>query len=113
MIRGDGAREMLAWMSMYMSMEKLGIGRDPRVEARTIRMVNRDNPLVKSVSTGRVSSRMQGKSRTLRNAGTMATSPSSRPNVDQIVQAPVPNANIVSPKENFVKTSPKARRENN
>ena len=56
MIRGDAAREMLAWMSMYEPMRKLGISKDSRVEARRIRTVNRDDPFAKSVSTGRVSS---------------------------------------------------------
>ncbi|KAL8687377.1 MAG: hypothetical protein Q9218_006431, partial [Villophora microphyllina] len=52
-VRGDLAREMLAWMSMYEPMNSIGIGRDSRVEARRIRTVDRHDPFAKSVSRAR------------------------------------------------------------
>lgn len=53
MIRGGTARELLAWMSMYEPMNKIGIYQDPREEARRIRAVDRHDPFAKSVSRGR------------------------------------------------------------
>jgi len=54
MIRGEAAREMLAWMSMYQPMDSLGICSDPRVEARRIRTVNPHDPFARSISRARL-----------------------------------------------------------
>ena len=51
-IRGDLGREMLAWMSMYEPMDRLGICRDHRMEARRIRTIDRDDPYAR-VNRGR------------------------------------------------------------
>ena len=56
-LRGDSARELLAWMSMYMPMNALGLSRDKRREAQRIRTVDRDDPYSKSISTSRLAAR--------------------------------------------------------
>ena len=60
-IRGDAARSMLAWMSMYQPMSKLGIrDRDHRREAQLIRTVNRHDAFAQSVSKSRLGYQRHG-----------------------------------------------------
>ena len=54
MIRGELARELLAWMSMFIPMNELGISKDSRMEAQRIRTVNRQDLFAHTVSRGRL-----------------------------------------------------------
>ena len=56
-LRGDSVRELLAWMSMYMPMNALGLSSNKRCEAQRIRTVDRDDPYSKSISTSRLAAR--------------------------------------------------------
>ena len=56
-LRGDSVRELLAWMSMHMPMNALGLSSDKRREAQRIRTVDRDDPYSKSISTSRLAAR--------------------------------------------------------
>ena len=51
-IRGNAARELLTWMSMYHPMNKLGIGTGYELESQRIRTVNSD-PFAQFVSRSR------------------------------------------------------------
>ena len=53
-IRGNAARELLAWMSMYHPMRDLGISTDSGLEAERIRTVTSDPFASRSADTGLV-----------------------------------------------------------